>query len=30
LGTFMRKMVRGSLTEEQQKLLDESLQKEIH
>jgi len=26
----MRKMVRGSLTEEQQKLLDESLQKEIH
>lgn len=28
LGTFMRKMVRGSLTEEQQKLLDESLQKE--
>ena len=29
LGTFMRKMVRGSLTEEQQKLLDESLQKEI-
>lgn len=30
LGTFMQKMVRGSLTEEQQKLLDESLQKEIH
>ena len=30
LGIFMRKMVRGSLTEEQQKLLDESLQKEIH
>lgn len=26
----MRKMVPGSLTEEQQKLLDESLQKEIH
>ena len=30
LGIFMRKMLRGSLTEEQQKLLDESLQKEIH
>lgn len=30
LGTFMRKMVHGSLTEEQQKQLDESLQKEIH
>lgn len=30
LGTFMQKMLRGSLTEEQQKQLDESLQKEIH
>ena len=30
LGTFMKKMLRGSLTEEQQKQLDESLQKEIH
>lgn len=30
LGTFMQKMLRGSLTEEQKKQLDESLQKEIH
>lgn len=30
LGTFMQKMLRGSLTEEQQRQLDESLQKEIH
>ena len=30
LGMFMQKMLRGSLTEEQKKQLDESLQKEIH
>ncbi len=30
LGTFMQKMLRGSLTEEQQKQLDESLPEEIH
>lgn len=30
LGTFMQKILRGSLTEEQKKQLDESLQKEIH